>query len=318
MSDIASTHVEETGMAEAIEDTPITLAQFLETIPPSQTRTVQAKFVAQRVVRGDSHFVRVTVDWPDIQIHCTDQNCNGMRFYRPDDENFTTMVDQGWSEEFITYKCSNCRSQTRLFAVMGCVESRDPAGGQAICIKFLKLGEYPQFGPFTSPRLISLIGGDRDIFLQGRRCENQGLGIGAFAYYRRVVESQKSRILDNNIKAAEKTRATPEMIAALHKAKGETQFKRAVEDLKDAIPESLLVDGHNPLTLLHSALSDGLHARTDEECLDLAQTIRLVLGDLADRIAQALKDDRELNKAISKLMKKEVREGALVVEKDPE
>jgi len=186
-----------------------------------------------------------------------------------------------------------------------------------VTLQFSKLGENPPFGPFTSPRLISLIGGDREIFLQGRRCENQGLGIGAFAYYRRVVENQKSKILDNIIKAAEKTRTSPEMIAALRKAKDQTQFKRAVEDVKDAIPESLLVDGHNPLTLLHSALSDGLHARTDEECLDLAQTIRLVLGDLADRISQALKDDRELNEAISRLMKKEGMEQAIVAGDEP-
>jgi len=43
--------------------------------------------------------------------------------------------------------------------------------------------------------VITLIGPDREIFLRGRRAENQGLGIGAFAYYRRVVENQKGRII---------------------------------------------------------------------------------------------------------------------------
>ena len=36
--------------------------------------------------------------------------------------------------------------------------------------------------------------------MKGRRCGNLGLGIGAFVYYRRVVENQKSRILDEIIK----------------------------------------------------------------------------------------------------------------------
>jgi hypothetical protein len=77
---------------------------------------------------------------------------------------------------------------------------------------------------------------------------------------------------------------------------------KAIESVKDSIPESLLVNGHNPLTLLHSALSEGLHAQTDEQCLELAQAVRVVLAELAERIGQALKDEAELNAAISRLM----------------
>jgi hypothetical protein len=39
----------------------------------------------------------------------------------------------------------------------------------------------------------------------GRRAENQGMGIGAFAYYRRVVENQKNRIIAEIKRVAEKT-----------------------------------------------------------------------------------------------------------------
>jgi hypothetical protein len=42
----------------------------------------------------------------------------------------------------------------------------------------------------------------------------------------------------------------------------------------------------------------------DEECLDIAQSIRIVLGELASRLAQALKDEAELKNAISKIMRK--------------
>jgi hypothetical protein len=108
------------------------------------------------------------------------------------------------------------------------------------------------------------------------------------------------RIFDNIIKAAEKTRASPDIIDALTKAKAETQFTKAVQE----IPAALLVKGHNPLTLLHSALSEGVHANTDEECLQYAQAIRLVLAELAERISQAVQDDKALNDAISKLMNK--------------
>lgn len=53
------------------------------------------------------------------------------------------------------------------------------------------------------------------------------------------------------------------------------------------IPQTLLINGHNQLTLLHSALSEGLHDQTDEKCLELATSIRVVLTDLADRLGCA-------------------------------
>ena len=74
---------------------------------------------------------------------------------------------------------------------------------------------------------------------------------------------------------------------------------------KDSMPESLLINGHNPMLLLHNALSKGIHALTDEQCLELASNVRIVLGELSERLSQALKDEAELNKALSALMNKE-------------
>ena len=71
---------------------------------------------------------------------------------------------------------------------------------------------------------------------------------------------------------------------------------------KDSIPQALLIKGHNPLRLLHSALSDGLHDRDDAYCLEQASSIRVVLAELSERLAQALKDEAELNRALSHLL----------------
>ena len=70
------------------------------------------------------------------------------------------------------------------------------------------------------------------------------------------------------------------------------------------MPESLLINGHSPILLLHSALSEGVHVLSDEQCLELAGSVRIVLGELSDGLSQALKDEAELTKALSTLMKK--------------
>jgi hypothetical protein len=152
--------------------------------------------------------------------------------------------------------------------------------------------------------LITLIGPDRDEFLKGRRCEIQGLGVGAFTYYRRVVVSQKNRILGEIVKVAEKIDPGSPAIAELKAAIKETRFSESLEMVKTAIPQALLINGHNPLTLLHGALSDGLHDRTDEECLQTASSVRVVLAELSERLAQALKDEAEITKALGTLMRR--------------
>jgi hypothetical protein len=149
-----------------------------------------------------------------------------------------------------------------------------------------------------------MLGDNRDLFMKGRRCESQSLGIGAFVYYRRVVENQRAAILGQIIKIAKTINAPAETIELLQRSQAENQFSKSLEMVKDAIPEGLRIQGHNPLTLLHDNLSSGLHARSDAECLEIAGAIRAVLAELAERIAAALKDEAELTKALSRLLNK--------------
>lgn len=200
---------------------------------------------------------------------------------------------------FLSYLCRNCTTFSKRFAVAVKLEETGSGGD------ILKIGELPPFGPPVPSKVINLIGPNRELFLMGRRAENQGMGIGAFSYYRRVIESQKNRIFDEIIKVLRNISGSDEIIKAITTAKAETQFTRAVDSVKYALPESLLIKGHNPLTLLYSALSKGLHAKTDEECLELATSIRVVLSELAERIGQLLKDEKELNEAVSRLLKPE-------------
>ena len=78
----------------------------------------------------------------------------------------------------------------------------------------------------------------------------------------------------------------------------------AIEEIKPGIPGSLKIDGHNPLTLLHDALSEGLHAESDAECLEFAGAIRGILIHLAVETKQALQDRNELKKSIGVLLNK--------------
>jgi hypothetical protein len=190
------------------------------------------------------------------------------------------------------YQCRNCQRTKKTFAI------RAKQDGH-----LLKMGEEPAFGPPLPARLQRLVQPDRDLLVKGYQSEIRGHGIGAFAYYRRVVEDGKDRLIDEIIKVCRKIPRAETFIPKLEQAKKETQFTNAVQLIADAIPDALRIDGHNPLTLLHQALSKSLHNDSDEECLEAAEAIRLVLTEFADRLSQLLKEQAELTKALSKLFK---------------
>jgi hypothetical protein len=274
----------------------ISLAQFLESVSPGQVRKVTTPISAVYTEQGRP--LRFRFSLPEIQLHCPSDACNGERFFRLDDDDDLTIHGMRWNFEYVTYKCANCQQHTRTFALAVMIDEEKQRPASAHCYKF---GELPAYGPPTPSRLISLLGTGRELFLKGRRCEIQGLGIGAFVYYRRVVEDQKNRILAEIIKVAQTISAPQETIDALRAAQSEHQFSKAMDGVKNAIPQRLLINGQNPLTLLHAALSKGLHNHGDEICLELATDIRLVLAELAELLAHALKDERELKEAIARL-----------------
>jgi hypothetical protein len=277
-------------MAETRDKSPALVAStfttFLESCAPNVRREV-----------SDVAFVnslnRLVLAEPDILLHCSTPLCDGLRKFHCTSD--TAYISKGWNFKFIVYVCRNCETTTKTFALA--VNSAGGASGQVE-----KFGEIPTFGPPTPARFIKLVGPDRELFLKGRRAEIQGLGIGAFVYYRRVVERQKGRIIEEIGRVAKNLGATAATLKLFDEAAKETQFTKAVELIKSAIPESIRINGHNPLTLLHSTLSQGIHDKTDDQCLALATSVRVLLNELSERLSQLLKDDAELQKALKHLL----------------
>jgi len=280
-------------MATQDTNTAISFREFLECTPPGVTSAIK-DLCGDAVYQPNGTWL-APLSTPEITLYCdTKGTCDGLRLFQTTNP---SLFGQRESKlVFAIYRCKNCSKAVKTFALRIMVLDNQRAGSA------FKFGEFPAFGPPTPSRVISLIGPQKDLFLKGRRAENQGMGIAAFAYYRRVIEDQKNRIFDEIIKVCNRLSAGQAIIDELVKAKEETQFSKAVDAVKLAIPQALFINGHNPLTLLHSALSEGLHAQEDEECLEIATSIRLVMADFAERMGQALKDEAELSTAVSRLL----------------
>ncbi len=268
----------------------MTFKEFLEKIPPSQWVDVSD------VTLPHSSAAVFSLNIPQkIYLYCDIDK--GNRFFR-NITGATYIRVKSFIDIFLDYGCCNCGKSYKSFSLN--IRSSESVGPGQI----FKYGELPPFRPRIPTKTITLIGPDKHLFLTGRRAENQGMGIGALSYYMRVVENQKNRIFDEIIRVIGKTMSPDEpVIQELENAKKEPRFTRAVETIKQALPQSLFINGKNPLTLLHSSLSQGVHDRSDAECLELASSIRTVLIEFAERLGQVLKEKAKLDKSINKLRK---------------
>lgn len=263
----------------------IPLREFLENAAPGSDQ------ILCKVERSNS---TSRIILPGIALHC--DVCHGIRTFRPHPPGEIWSGDTVDHMTYAHYLCSNCWRSLKSFAVWAKTSNRDGF------VMLTKLGELPGFGPPIDRKLSRLLGDLRALFFQGRRCEAQGLGIGAFVYYRRVLDGLRLKILDEVFRVAQLQGPASDLAGEIQAAKLETQFTRSVDVIKSALPQVLLVQGQNPLLLLHDALSQGVHGHSDRQCLGLATSIRIVLAALAERIDLAMRDDQALNGAIDHLL----------------
>lgn len=272
--------------AQAEIEATRTLRSFLEDVHPSVLTPVTGAWVDQ----GGSKRLKC----PPLRLQC--DLCDGERWFRGNPAYLSSKESS--TNTHLEYTCSDCQKQGKFYSLL--VLPGD--GGDAEVYKY---GEFPQFGVPVPNRLLKLFDGeDAENFKKGRRCESQGLGIAAFAYYRRVVEKHRNEIFDEIIKVCKTLGGETNLIDELERAKLEQQFTSSIEKIKVALPQGLLINGHNPLLALHGALSVGLHNESDEACLQAASDVRVVLADLVEKISMLKQDNKELSSAMQRLLKR--------------
>jgi hypothetical protein len=236
-------------------------------------------------------------------LYCDSDGCNNYTYFEMLNTTERNLNLAYTTIHRIVYRCCNCEVKSYEFYLEITPLVSGDADNDTI-FEIQKIGQHPRHGKRPPAKTMKLIGKERDLFFKGSTCENQGLGIGAFSYYRRVIDSQKDKIFDEIIKVLNLTTGNEALTQELTDAKAETQFTKAVDKIKTALPDGLKINGYDPLKLLYKALSEGLHNHTDEECLENAHDIKLVLFQFSERLDSALKDDAELSSAINRLVKK--------------
>lgn len=194
----------------------------------------------------------------------------------------------------LSYLCASCKGFFRFFFI-----EIDPQLNY-----FMKIGQFPAW-EISIPKDIQKILKDYSIFYRkGLINENNGNGIGAYAYYRRIIEGIIVKLLN----------LIPDLMSGderetYEKALENIKLKKNVSDkikiVMDLIPPILKPNNEfNPLKILYDILSKGLHEKSEEECLEDAESIRTCMIFLIETILKQQKEKQEFTEKMRKLLKK--------------
>jgi len=171
------------------------------------------------------------------------------------------------------FACQGCRSSAAVFFLQISIEEG----------WIRKLGQLPPWSIEISSDLARELGPeDADLVRKARICLSQSFGIGACAYLRRVLENQVDAILELLISALEAEGSDSSDIEAVKDGKAADEKMRVAYQ---HAPTSIVVEGHNPLKLLHDQFSVGLHRLPEDDATDTAlkllHTLEFVVVELA-------------------------------------
>jgi hypothetical protein len=193
----------------------------------------------------------------------------------------------------LVYQCQSCKKFNRQFDVY---ISPD--------LDYVyKFGQYPEWEIQMDKNLENMLGKHAKTFRKGLVCESQGYGIGAFAYYRRITEEVIDELLDSIEDLIEEEHKAEYKIA-LEKTKQTRVTQDKIDLVKDLLPSILKPSGMNPLGVLHSELSEGLHAETDHACLENANHIKSILTFLINQIILSKNSSKGFTDSMKSLLEK--------------
>jgi hypothetical protein len=234
-----------------------------------------------------------------IRMHCSDHDCQNIQTWGLRDRPYFGI--NGTVENSVglaTYECRNCQRSRMIFALLVVA---DRSHGE-----IMKIGQWPPLSREPDPVVTSgWSKPDLTLYRDAMTFRNSNKGIGALPYLRRIIENHIHDILDliadaNNRSAIHGFKT--EMYETVRKG---YSFAAKLEFARDFLPANLTPAGSpNPIGTLYELISDGLHARSEEECVDIFDGCKAAFEYVVKKLTDAKRDDEDYIESVRKLSEK--------------
>lgn len=227
-----------------------------------------------------------------LRLFCEDEHCKQETWWQTEHEVvfFDTDFIHGCS-----YLCRNCgRSRVHYYFIWQERKSQNI---------FIKIGQYPELEERVSESLSKALDSENlKTYKKALRMRNFGLGLAAVAYMRRVVENKMNDMLVVLHEAAVAHNVSSHLLARHEEIKKEKRFSVKVEYAGDLLPQYLRPTGKpNPMAILHELASDGIHAKSDEECVEIFDKCRATFEYVFGKMRIEAEEAKNFIKAMADL-----------------
>ena len=163
-----------------------------------------------------------------------------------------------------------------------------------------KVGAFPEIKVITDSIVTKYFSRETNTFYyKGLNALNQNFGIGAFAYFRRIIEKELINIISDIKSLPDSHSAEIETLLIKHNAN--PKISTIYENVFEHLPNSLKTLGDNPIKLLYNQTSEGLHSLNEEVCLQKANSILQLLNFVIKKINEERSEIKSLRETIKSL-----------------
>lgn len=187
----------------------------------------------------------------------------------------TQVLKSGTS--YFEFACVSCRRSRREYLVEQILDGEN--------IKLQKYGELPRGRIPRDRTLQKFLKDDLENYEKAVICLSHEYGVAAFAYFRRIVENNISRLLDLVYEDAQSSGNDEAVLSAIDELRKDSPMSEKIKIANVALPSHLKPDGLNPLGRLYQVLSEGIHSLTETECLQKAKAASECLAFLVSELA---------------------------------
>jgi hypothetical protein len=231
-----------------------------------------------------------------VKLYCQEDECRTVQVWQskcgPNLGSNSTLTD---AFAYVTFTCRNCqRSQVIYFLHF----KVNQIGGE-----ITKVGQWPPLSREADPLVVAGWGtADRLLYRDAMTFRNANKGIGALPYLRRIIENHIHDVLDL-ISAANQRKPMPgfEQVT-LETVRNSHRFSEKLDFARDFLPADLTPAGcPNPIGTLYELISDGLHERSEEECVEIFDRCRAAFEYVVRKLTEAKREDEAYIEAIRTL-----------------
>lgn len=199
--------------------------------------------------------------------------------------------------------CQSCGYEMN-FLLNAFSEDKFEMGNQTLPTIYLKkVGQVPPYERNPEKEILDyLTEEDRENYRKALSNLAVSFGIGAYAYFRRIIENEIIRIVKDisqlDFEHADKVKQAWTDYEKNH------QMTNLIENVYEYLPKSLKELGDNPIKLLHQQLSEGIHKFSESECLERAKKIDILLRFVIKKINSEKFEINEVKNAMKGLRSK--------------